>query len=237
MVGYATIIPVCAEYALNAPVTDVDYSQFSWNAVGDSITEQHKYMDALKNAIGIIYTNDGLSSSTIAVNDSYLTAQSIVERVCGLNGNTQYADADVWTVMGGLNDVIYSSTLGSLADTGSTFNNATVYGALQSIVENIMGRRAHPRLILITPTHSVRDTYAKATYGITIAEIRQAFIDVGEYYGVPVIDMWALGGINAYNMQKPTNPTTSDGVHPNDTGAALMAMPVCNAIKDIFYDA
>ena len=213
------------------------YGNYSWNAVGDSITQQARYTNIIKDILRINYTNCGIGSSTIAVNNTYLTNQSIVERVCGLNGVTPYPNADIWTINGGLNDVLYKSALGAIAPTGSTFDTSTVYGALQSIVENIMGRSAQPRLILITPTHSVRDSWSKDTYGITIDEIRQAFINVGEYYGVPVIDLWKLGGINAYNMSKDTNPTTLDGVHPNDNGAKLMAMPICNAIKDLLYDA
>lgn len=211
-----------------------DLSAVKWNAVGDSITHQGLYMNYVRNACGISVVNCGLSSSTIAINNTYLQNQSIVERVCGLNGNTAYNDADVWTIMGGLNDVLYKSRLGELANTGSTFDNTTVYGALQSICEYIMGLRQRPRLILMTPTQSVRDTWSKETYGITIAEIRKAIMDVGEYYAVPVVDVWALSGINHYNMQKDTNPTTGDGVHPNSTGAAMLAQPVTKALTAQF---
>lgn len=202
----------------------------TWNAVGDSITENGLYMQEVYKILPIEYTNHGLASSTIAINNEYLQNLSIVERVCGLNGNTPYSDADVWTINGGLNDVLYKSDLGELASIGSTYDNTTVYGALQTICEYIMNLRAHPRLVLMTPTHSPRDNWSKATYGITIDEIRKAFFDVGALYGIAVLDLWAVGGINNYNSQKQTNPTTTDGTHPNSTGASLMAPPIADAI-------
>ena len=233
VVGYEQNIPIASEFSIK---NNDNLYKITWNAVGDSITQIGYYMDVIKKVSGIKFTNKGVASTTLAINNTYLTNKSIVERVLGLNGNPSMADADVWTVNGGINDVGYSSQLGALAPTGSTFDNTTVYGALQSIVENIMARREHPRLILITPTHSKVDAYSIDDYGITIEQIRKAYIDVGEYYGVPVVDLWSEGGINAFNMADVTYPTTTDKVHPNMTGARLMAMPIYTAINDILYD-
>ena len=202
-----------------------DLSGYSWNAVGDSITYQHKYMDTIKAALNINYNNYGISACTIAINDTYLTAQSIVERVLGLNGNPGISDADLWTINGGLNDVLYKTPIGVILDPGSTFDNTTIYGALQSIVECILAKRAYAKIILATPTHSARDTWGPSTYPTTIDMIRKAFIDVGELYGVPVIDLWKECEINRFNMSDALNPTTQDTVHPTDLGGQMMAAP------------
>lgn len=206
-------------------------SGLTWNAVGDSVTAIGRYLTCVKNATGINPTNCGEASTCLAINNSYADKQnrSMVERVLGLNGNTAYSDADVWTINGGVNDVNYSSAIGALAATGSTFDNTTVYGALQSMVENIMGRRNHPRLLLITPHHSRCD-------GATMDQIVKAFEDVGAYYGVPVVNLQKEGGINAFNWQHATYPTTSDQLHPNDNGAAMMAAPIVRALKMLLYD-
>lgn len=210
------------------------YTGKRWNAVGDSITEQGKYMDQVRQIDDFTVVNCGLSSSTLAINNAYLKNGSIVERVCGLNGNAGYADADVWTVMGGVNDVLYQSALGQIMPTGTAFDNTTVYGALQSICEHILATSAHPRLILMTPTQSVRDEWDKETYGITVAEIRRAIFEVGEYYALPVLDTWALSGINQFNLQREENPTTDDGVHPTELGSELMAVAVARALEAVF---
>lgn len=206
----------------------------TWNAVGDSITEQGRYMAKVSEILGIPYNNKGISSCTIAINNSYLQNSSIVERVCGLNGNTPIADADLWTVMGGLNDCLYGSPIGSLQPTGSNYDKTTVYGALQTICENILNRRANARLILFTPTQSVRDDWSVAQYPTTMALIRKAIKDVAEYYSIPCLDMWAESGVSRFNIQRSTNPTTSDGVHLNALGAELASVCIVNAIKDKF---
>lgn len=212
-------------------------SQITWNAVGDSITHSGRYLNYIKKTLGISCTNLGVASSTIAVNTSNTDLQngSFAERVLGLNGNAGYDDADIWTVYGGVNDVIYGSPLGALAAAGSTFDNTTVYGALQAIVENILGRRERPRLLLITPTHSKHDTADNG--GATAAQVVQAFEDVGEYYGVPVVNMFKLGGLNAFINQHATHPATFDGLHPNPVGGAMIAAPIVHYMKMLLYDA
>lgn len=210
---------------------DEDYSHFTWNAIGDSITQNGIYMNEVKSILGLPFVNGGVSSSTLAINNTYLTGQSIVERV--LAGT--YNDADVWTIMGGLNDCLYKSALGQIQPAGSTFDKTTVYGALQAMCEYILNLREHPRLILITPTQSVRDTWSESTYPTTMAEIRQAVIDVGEYYSVCVFDAWAKSGISAFNIQKQTNPTTRDGVHLNTLGGDIFGEKLALVLKDELF--
>lgn len=205
-----------------------DYSQKTWNVIGDSITAQGRYITSVKRLLPIQSVNGGLASSTIAINDTYMTGQSIVERVT----SGQYSAADVWTVMGGLNDAYLNSPLGALAAIGSTYDKTTVYGALQAIVEYIM-QTERPRLVLLTPAHSIRDLYDTSQHPTTMAAIRQAIIDVGALYGVPVCDVWAESGINLYNAQRATYPTTSDGVHWTDLGAEMAAPVIARKLKEV----
>ena len=229
-VGTSTQLNVAEGGVVNiAPA--VDYTQYTWNAIGDSITYNGRYEEEVKSILGLPYTNGGVSGSTLAINNTYMTGQSIVERV--LAGS--YSDADVWTVMGGLNDCLYDSPLGQLDTAGSTFDKTTVYGALQAICEYVLNLRAHPRLILMTPTQSVRDAWSAETHPTTMALIRKAVIDVGEYYSVTVFDTWAKSGISAYNIQKATNPTTSDGVHLNVLGADILGEKLALCIKDELF--
>lgn len=229
-VGSTTALKVLEGGVVNiAPA--VDYTQYTWNAIGDSITYNGRYEDEVNSILGLPYTNGGVSGSTLAINDTYMTGQSIVERV--LAGT--YSDADVWTVMGGLNDCLYDSSLGQLVATGSTFDKTTVYGALQAICEYILNLRAHPRLILMTPTQSVRDAWSASQHPTTMAQIRQAVIDVAEYYSVTCFDAWGKSGISAFNIQKGTNPTTSDGVHLNVLGADILGEKLALCIKDELF--
>ena len=212
-----------------------DYTRITWNAVGDSITAQGLYITEALKIVPLNSLNYGLGSSTIAINNTYMSNSSIVERVCGLNGNTPIPDADLWTIMGGLNDCLYSSPLGALAPIGSTYDKTTVYGALQSIVEYVLSLRAEPHLLLITPTQSVRDTWDSTTYPTTMASIRQAIIDVGYLYSVPVLDSNKGCNVSVFNISAANNPTTLDGVHLNTLGGKLFGRFLAKKITDILY--
>ena len=179
----------------------------TWNAVGDSITAQGLYISPVETETGLDATNLGIASSTIAVNNTYLQNQSIVEKVCGLNSVTPYEDADIWTIFGGLNDQLYNSPLGDIYST----DPSTVYGALKAICDNIRKRTNNPLLILVTPTQSTRN-------GEYMMKLRKAIIDVGLLYACPVIDAYAYAGINPANIRN----VTSDGVHINDAGAKFL---------------
>ena len=186
------------------------------NFVGDSVT-YNAYFTKIEKELGIVANNLGVSSSTIAINNHYLQNQSIVEKVCGLNGNTAYSDADIWVIMGGLNDMWYASELGDISST----ENDTVYGALKSICDNIRKRTNNPILILCTPNQTKRN-------GEYINKLCKAIKDVAGLYGCPVADVYSESGICPSNLYN----TTSDGVHPTVTGEDMLYPVVAKVIVE-----
>lgn len=187
----------------------------TWNAVGDSLTDMDLYESDVATRLGITVINCGLSSSTIAINNTYLQNSSIVERVCGLNGNTPYNDVDIWTIMGGLNDKLYNSPLGTIEST----DLSTVYGALKKICEYIRSRANNPKLILFTPTQSNRD--GEYMQNVTIAIKR-----VAQLYSCPVIDLYNESGICHTNIAN----VLQDGVHPNSIGKSMLVSTISSGI-------
>lgn len=151
----------------------------------------------------------------------------MVERVT----SGMYGDADIWTIQGGVNDVGYSSPLGSLSPIGSNYDNTTIYGALQTMVEYILNSE-HPRLILFTPNHNVVGSSTP-----NIVQVRQAILDVAELYSLPVCDLWLEGGINLYNARRDSNPTTTDGVHLTNLGAEYIAPLIARKLLESLLGA
>lgn len=197
----------------------------TWNAVGDSITQRNDYQPIIVERTGVIVTSmKGLASSTIAINNTYLQSKSIVERVCGLNGNNAYEDADIWTIFGGVNDWLYNTPVGTISDT----DNTTFYGALKSICENIILRPNNPRLILFTPLQSNRN--GANSNGVVMNEYRRAIIEVGEYYSVPVVDLYKEGGINPINL----STTAPDGVHPTSEATLLYIPKIIDEMNKLY---
>ena len=201
------------------PQTTPDFTTLigkTWNAVGDSITAGDYYRSGVGNRLGVTVVGKGVASCTIAINNTYLQSQSIVERVCGLNGNTAIPDADIWTIMGGLNDVLYDSPIGDIEST----DNATVYGALKAICTNIRSRSNNPKLILMTPTQSNRDNKK-------MRDIVKAIKEVAKLYACPVIDTYNESGICHTNLAN----VLADSVHPNSIGSAMLVSAIASGIQ------
>ena len=197
----------------------------TWNAVGDSITQNNSYQPYVAERTGVVPTSmKGLASSTMAVNNSYLVNKSVVERVCGLNGNDAYEDADIWTIFAGVNDWLYGTPIGSI----DSKDNTTFYGALREVCENILLRENKPKLILFTPLQSNRN--GTSSHGIKMAEYRKAIIEVGEYYSVPVLDLYSIGGLNPINL----NVYAPDGIHPNDEGTNIYAPKIVHEMERLY---
>jgi lysophospholipase L1-like esterase len=195
------------------------WSNKTWNVVGDSITQQGKYIQPVVDMIGAIASNKGVASSTLAVNNAYLTGQSVLERVEG------YSDANLWSIFAGVNDWYYLTPLGSMADSKTV--RTSFYGATKAVCENILTRPNNPTLVFFTPLQSNRN--GANSNGVTMNQYRQAIIDVCNYYSVPVIDLYGIGGFNPINL----NIYTSDGVHPNDTGNAVYAPRIGNELNNL----
>lgn len=202
-------------------------SDTTWNAIGDSITSASSYyFDGVISATGFTGNRYGQAGSTLAVNDyskNHINATfgtsyeytSIVERIL----NDDMAQADIWTVFGGTNDWYYGSPIGSLKAKDSDFDKTTVYGALQAICEYILAQDNSPRLVLISPPYADRARASGAEYPLTFEELRTAFKEVANLYGVEHLDLWTKAGINADNA----DDMLKDGVHPTTAGSALLA--------------
>lgn len=190
-----------------------------WTAVGDSITAQNIYVKQIISKTKINSTgNKGINSTTIAVHDG--VSNSICERVVGLNGNAGYdlEGVDYYTIFGGINDYSQNSPMGDMSST----DNHTFIGALKQMCEHILSAETHPKLILICPLQSYRNTeMGMNSEGYYVEDYVNSIIKVANYYSIPYVNLFTEGGLNAINIKAETNATTSDGLHPNAYGTSL----------------
>ena len=111
----------------------------------------------------------------------------------------------------GTND--YSETLGSPGDATTA---GTVYGNIRAFIEGVLTANPGMRLIMVTPYNSQART-GSATLGVVAA-----LQNVAANYGVPVLDMYHLGGFNQFNW---ATMLQSDGLHPTPLGGAQLLGP------------
>lgn len=191
------------------------------NFLGDSITEgvgaskyENAYVARFAAMTGAICRNYGISGTRIA-------RRRVPYENPGFDWDfvSRYQvmdpDADVIVVFGGTNDYGHGDApLGEMAHrTPWTF-----YGALHCLFFGLVTRYPESTIVIMTPLH--RESEDVDTPGLHA--YAKAIREVAEYYSLPVLDLWAVSGI------QPKVPAIrqryfADHVHPNDNGHAVVA--------------
>ena len=130
------------------------------------------------------------------------------------NGQTlaqSLASVDMEVIALGTND--QAVPLGQLGDAAYA---GTFYGNMRWVVEAYLTAKPSLRLVLVSPQYNT-----EATPAVTQQYVG-AMVAYGQSIGVPVINMFKLGGVNALTAGALTN----DGTHPNPFGFANFYGPV-----------
>lgn len=194
-----------ANHALSADSISGHLQGKTWGAIGDSLTATYfdVYVSYVQDGIGIIPTNYGIGGTCVANIATADATPSFVDRVCGLNGQPGYTDSfDLWTVFGGTNDIIKNVPLGSIDD----LTDSTFYGAYNLIIQHLLDLPNHPTVALITPYNMPQSSDKNYV---------EAVVALGEKYGLPVLNLFTLSGINDFTRSYYLR----DGVHPTQAGA------------------
>lgn len=206
----------------------------SYVMLGDSITWQdgnaytqgnigaisNGYGTLLKNKTGLATrTNYGISGASMGKPANYPTNGCI-----SMDGQTRsFTNVDFVTIFAGTNDFKLNVPLGTLGKMGDTgFDITTFYGAYRQLLEYMLNQKPTLKIYLFTPlqrNNGGYDVNYTNSAGVMLKDIKQAVINIGEMYGIPVLDLYAKSGINALNF----STYLMDGLHPNDLGYARLA--------------
>lgn len=199
------------------------------NFLGDSITEGYgvscesaRYTNLIAEKYGAVCRNYGISGTRIA----YQTTPSddprhdldFPSRVPEMD-----PDADIVVVFGGTNDYGHGDApIGSMADrTKNTF-----YGGLHELYTSLIEKYPEARIVILTPLHRLNEDNPCGSKKLspvgTLKEYVQIIREVAEYYSLPVLDLFAMSGL------QPAVPVIRekyipDGLHPNDAGQKILA--------------
>ena len=134
--------------------------------------------------------------------------------------NNPISTADVVTIMAGTNDFSSEASLGT---SGST-DKSTVFGAINSIIQEILTTNPKIKLFMFSPTVRWYDYSGVATSdpekfsdvivraGLTLKEFSAAVVGEIEKSHIPVCDMYNTLGWNKWNFSNYFLDT--DGTHP-----------------------
>ena len=171
------------------------------------------------------YVNNAHSGATIANSSAQYIITTMVQSLPD--------DADIICLEGGINDYWLNVPLGTFneADFTSTLSNTTFCGALENLFKTAINKWVGKPIIFIIP-HKIKPTaWTANSAGYTFADMREKMLGICKKYSIPVVDLWADGGLNAYidslnnaylNVGSNTHP---DGCHPDTTGYAKYYVP------------
>ena len=132
-------------------------------------------------------------------------------------------NADAVVVFGGTNDFGHGDApLGTFADrTPDTFTGACHY-----LMNGLLEMYAGKPIVILTPLHRWNEDCprgdVKAEDVAPLSAYRTILLRVAESYALPVLDLYAVSGIQPTNARNRER-LAPDGVHPNDAGYALLA--------------
>ena len=211
------------------------------NFLGDSITEgvgvsapEFKYVEVFARKFEpALVRNYGISGTRFArqytptVNNPRFDLD-FCSRVAEMDD-----DADIVVVFGGTNDFGHGNApLGTPAD--RTYE--TFYGACHQLFSTLLAKYPTALIVVMTPLHRANEENPRGDgnksrdYG-TLADYVRIIREVAEEYALPVLDLFAFGGIQPkYEEQRVR--LCPDGLHPNDEGHKIIARKLIAFLKN-----
>ena len=207
-------------------LTELDYV-----SLGDSITygsingkKGTPYCDIVAETLNLAsITNRGVGGQTLSNAGKW---GSIISQLSKIT-----PEADIISVMGGVNDWAQGVELGNIDDTDSK----TIYGGLNYIAHYLKIHYSDSFIFFMTvlpvgdAKHLQYDDVAKCT----IEEINVAIKEVAQKYNIPVLDTYEL----ADYQSEMNNSALTDGCHPSQQfHEEVLAPLVAKFIEDNYKE-
>lgn len=152
--------------------------------------------------------------------------------------------ADIYTIALGINDWGAGNAVGTISDYKSWASGDTVDNfakGIARIVKKIRTLNAYADIIIMTPTKAISGYFPTSSNSPSdngqhtyLHEYADMLIEIADYEGFPVADIYHHGNYNDGNIQY----WTYDKCHPNDRGSRKIAnllFPVMRYFSDEYY--
>lgn len=136
-------------------------------------------------------------------------------------------DAGIIVVFGGTNDHGHGD-----APFGTTKDRTpyTFCGACHYLFSGLKQKYPHTQIIVLTPLHRVNEECVKNGY--TLEDYAKAIQDIAYQHNFPVLDLFHTSKIRA-NILQIAQDLTTDGLHPNDLGHAILAEEIGTFLEQL----
>jgi lysophospholipase L1-like esterase len=185
----------------NAALPQLKYEGKKWLAIGDSITSNNQYQNAVAALCKISkVTTDAAPEQKLGTMADRLTKENL-------------ADVDLITIFGGTYDYSGGKLLGLKTDDKSVDK---FYGNIRKIIDKIQSLNPNTKIVFITPLkrgkYKNEPVYpAPNSVGNKLEQYVQAIKFVCKEKSIQVIDLFDNSGINENNLSQ----YTIDNLNPN----------------------
>ena len=209
------------------------------NFLGDSITEgvgassvEARYVSRVAAIASLARANNyGISGTRIARQKNPDPANRFDLDFC-LRCVEMDKEADINVVFGGTNDYGHGDApMGRFEDR----DPHTFYGACHYLFINLQKKYPGKPIVIMTPTHRLNECSRYSERDFIRGSLREyvnIIREVAEYYGLPVLDLYAMGGMQP-EVDVVREMFMPDGLHPNDAGHVIIAAKLEKFLRDL----
>ena len=190
--------------------------------VGTSAGESTTFWSLLGRRTGAVVRGYGIGGTCIARQYHILYPEMdepyFITRVDAMEDG-----ADVVVVFGGTNDYGHGDApFGEMSDR----TNDTFYGAMHLLCQALISRYPQATIVIMTPLHRLNEEAKINERGVrngtTLEDYVEAERRVAAYYGIPVLDLFRVSGLQP-EVPQLRERYMPDGLHPNDAGHERLA--------------
>lgn len=169
--------------------------------------------------------NSGVNGSTVAIQSG--RSDSFVERWNSL------ASADLFTILGGANDFNKDIPMGTFLSTDQT----TFKGALNALLKGLSEKFPSAAIVFLTPMKNNKSvgftpSFTANAIGLKQIDYVNAIKETCDYYGIPVLDLYAESGISPFVTAQAT-AYMPDLLHYNQTGYLRLAKKISSFLESL----
>ena len=186
-------------------VTIGDSTTYGYYEVSSGVGGRYQWQEKVANYFEMEFVNLGVSGSTTA---GFMRDEVI---------NNIPKDADIITVMGGLNDHAQNVNINDVKD--YEFSGGTYPGAIRDLIRYLTTNFPNAKILFCNcvgggASREGITLYEKNEQGKTYYDYAKKCIEITNEMNIPCIDLFSECGINLFNRNK----FISDTVHPNIPG-------------------
>lgn len=219
-----------------------------WMVIGDSITEHNfralaNYHDYVAEELGLEVINCGVSGSGYKVHDTdddyYSTILPFYKRI----SNYSEYKPDLITIMGGINDLLFSGKqMGEITDTSTD----TWLGCVYQLIQNIKTTFPNVPFGILSPLPACTVGSGNLLYNFNPSDktnkeyiFVQKLEEFCDYYCIPFLNQYNKSGFRPWDDDFKLRYTScrqeksGDGLHPNVQGHQLIYPRIREFVKTL----